>query len=111
MEDLRKIESEGLPGKPVIISEMGGGAPAGHHGPADQMWTEEFQERIYRQQTKIISELKSVRGLTPWILYDFRAPFRLNMYQNGYNRKGLLSPDRQTRKKAFYVLQAFYKTK
>jgi beta-glucuronidase len=46
--------------------------------------------------------------MTPWILYDFRCPRRLNRYQEGFNRKGLIDADRVTRKAAFYVLRDFY---
>ncbi len=107
-EKMLDLEKDSLPDKPVIITETGGGALSGHHGTKDTMWTEEFQAEIYRKQTEYVPQLKSVRGLSPWILYDFRAPFRLNRYQQGYNRKGLLNPDRTYRKQAFYVLRDFY---
>jgi len=49
--------------------------------------------------------------MTPWILTDFRSPRRpLPIIQDHWNRKGLIS-DRGIRKKAFYVLQKFYKEK
>ena len=48
-------------------------------------------------------------GLTPWILVDFRSPKRNNMaYQQGWNRKGLISNDGK-KKKAYYILQKYYK--
>ena len=107
--EVLKMESEGLPPVPVIISETGGAALAGRHGPDDEMWTEEFQEWLYQKQIESISKLQSVRGLTPWILYDFRSPSRQNLFQRGYNLKGLLSADKTHRKRAFYLLQGFYK--
>ena len=106
--EILRMESDGLPPVPVMITETGAAALSGHHGPDDQMWTEEFQERLYREQTKYIPQLQSVRGMSPWILHDFRAPLRQNLFQRGYNRKGLLSEDKTHRKMAFYVLQAFY---
>jgi beta-glucuronidase len=95
--------------KPMIVSEFGGDAKLGFHGGADQRWTEEYQENIYTRQIAAIRKLPFARGLTPWILKDFRSPVRqLSGIQDGYNRKGLFS-DTGERKKAFYVLQQFYR--
>ena len=49
-----------------------------------------------------------VRGMTPWILYDFRCPRRTSVIQGYYNRKGLLNPEKTYKKPAFYVLQRYY---
>jgi beta-glucuronidase len=50
-----------------------------------------------------------LRGLTPWILTDFRSPRRvLPGIQDYWNRKGLISSQGQ-KKKAFFVLQAWYR--
>lgn len=49
-----------------------------------------------------------LRGLSPWILKDFRSPRRQHpVYQQGWNRKGLVSETGQ-RKQAFGVLADFY---
>jgi beta-glucuronidase len=96
--------------KPIIISEFGGEAKFGLHGAADERWTEEYQAEIYKHQIAALQKLASVRGMSPWILKDFRSPHRqLPGIQDGYNRKGLIS-DTGERKKAFYVLQEFYRT-
>ncbi|MBB6478957.1 beta-galactosidase/beta-glucuronidase [Spirochaeta isovalerica] len=97
------------PDKPVIITETGGGAKAGQHGSKSDMFTEEHQEALYKEQVRCIGKVAYIAGLSPWILYDFRTPVRTNRFQKGYNRKGLLSEDKKYRKKAFYVLQDFYK--
>jgi beta-glucuronidase len=94
--------------KPMIVSEFGGDAKQGLHGSPDQRWTEEFQENLYQHQIAAIRKLPFARGMSPWILKDFRSPVRqLTGIQDGYNRKGLIS-DKGERKKAFYVLQHFY---
>jgi beta-glucuronidase len=50
-----------------------------------------------------------VRGLTPWVLMDFRSTTRnIPRLQDGYNRKGLFS-EKMEKKKAFYVVQKAYK--
>ncbi|MDD4301378.1 MAG: glycoside hydrolase family 2 TIM barrel-domain containing protein [Sphaerochaeta sp.] len=110
-EDLLTILNNTDLTKPVIITEFGGGARAGNHGTKDTMWTEEFQEALYIKQFTTLDKAKYVRGMTPWIFYDFRAVRRLNRYQEGFNRKGLIDSDRKTKKLAFYVTQKYYKTK
>ena len=97
--------------KPVIVSEFGGGAKYGLHGAKNQRWTEEFQENLYKENTAMLDKIDGLAGTTPWILKDFRSPRRvLNGIQDYYNRKGLYS-DMGEKKKAFYVLQAWYKGK
>ena len=49
-----------------------------------------------------------VRGLSPWVLKDFRAPLRLYQgVQDHWNRKGLVSETGE-RKLAFEVLRSWY---
>ena len=95
--------------KPVVVSEFGGDALAGYHGDADTRWSEEYQEALYVNQLKMLGAIQGLRGMTPWILADFRATRRQHpVYQNGFNRKGLISST-GVKKKAFYVLQEYYR--
>ena len=95
--------------KPVVVSEFGGGAKQGLHGTKNERWTEEYQEYLYRQNLLMIEKMPNIRGMSPWILTDFRSPRRvLPGIQDGFNRKGLIS-DTGKKKKAFFVLQDFYK--
>ena len=97
--------------KPVIISEFGGGAKYGLHGPKNQRWTEEFQENLYRENLAMLDKIDGLAGTTPWVLKDFRSPRRvLDGIQDYYNMKGLYS-DRGEKKKAFYVLREWYEGK
>ncbi|MEY4544736.1 MAG: hypothetical protein RL685_931 [Pseudomonadota bacterium] len=94
--------------KPLVFSELGGDAKAGHHGPPEQRWTEEYQADMYQHQIDMMRRIRVWRGLSPWILNDFQSPRRpLPKIQDGWNRKGLVS-DRGEKKQAFGVLQAFY---
>ena len=111
VNDAPKMKWEIPYNKPVIISEFGGGAKYGYHGEKNQRWTEEFQENLYRENIAMIDKIEGLSGTTPWILKDFRSPRRvLPQIQNYYNMKGLFS-DKGEKKKAFYVLQEWYKTK
>ena len=95
--------------KPLVISEFGGDALYGHHGDKGQRWTEEYQRDIYEHQIAMLRRIPALRGMSPWILTDFRSPRRpLPRIQDFYNRKGLIS-NRGERKQAFYVLQSFYR--
>ncbi|MBL0147145.1 MAG: family 16 glycosylhydrolase [Chitinophagaceae bacterium] len=95
--------------KPVIVSEFGGDAKQGLHGTINERWTEEYQEYLYKQNLLMIEKMPNIRGISPWILTDFRSPRRnLPNIQDGFNRKGLIS-DTEKKKKAFFVLQDFYK--
>ncbi len=94
--------------KPVILSEFGGGAKAGMHGPDTERFTEEYQAAIYKNQFIMFRTMPFLRGLSPWVLMDFRSPTRqLPGIQDGYNRKGLVS-NMGDKKKAFFVLQDYY---
>jgi len=94
--------------KPLVMSEFGGDALQGMHGPATDRWTEEYQARIYQRQAAMLRRIPSLAGTSPWILKDFRSPRRpLPGVQDYFNRKGLVS-DRGQRKQAFYELQRFY---
>ena len=94
--------------KPLIMSEFGGAALAGRHGSPKERWTEEFQANVYEHQLAMLARIPFLRGMTPWILMDFRSPRRvLPGIQDDWNRKGLIS-ERGQRKQAFYVLQRFY---
>jgi beta-glucuronidase len=105
---LPTILSNSNPQKPVLICEFGGDARKGQRGTEDELFTEDHQKRLYEKQVETIKGCPYIAGTTPWILYDFRCPRRLNRYQEGFNRKGLIDADRKTRKPAFYVMQGFY---
>ncbi|MBO4670504.1 MAG: beta-glucuronidase [Bacteroidales bacterium] len=95
-------------GKPVVISEFGGGALYGNHGSDAEMFTEEYLELLYRKNLSMLSKIPGLSGLCPWCLKDFRSPKRpLTGIQDDFNRKGLI--DEQGRpKQAFFVVKAFY---
>ena len=95
--------------KPLIMSEFGGDALFGYHGDALVRWTEEYQENLYEHQVAMLKRIPFLRGMTPWVLKDFRSPRRtLPRLEDYFNRKGLVS-DHGEKKKAFFVLQKFYR--
>ncbi len=108
-EDADGIEWKVSYDKPLIVSEFGGGAKSGLHGPETQRWTEEYQASIFRHQLVMLNGITQLRGMSPWLLMDFRSPVRLLPgIQDGFNRKGLIS-DQGEKKQAFAVVQKAYK--
>lgn len=100
-------------GKPVIISEFGCEAQFGQHGDAGQAgsWSEEFQTDQYRKNLEMFDLIPNLAGVSPWILFDFRSPFRFHpTNQDGWNRKGLVS-DKGQRKQAWYIMRDYYNEK
>ncbi|MCU4173813.1 glycoside hydrolase family 2 protein [Carboxylicivirga sp. N1Y90] len=108
IDNIKNIRWEIDIDKPVIISEFGAGALQGYHADNMTRWSEEFQELLYEETLPTLAKIPQLSGITPWILADFRSPRRMLIpYQDGWNRKGLIS-ETGNRKKAFFTLQKFY---
>lgn len=95
------------PKKPVIITEFGADAMAGNRGTVTDKGTEDCQAFVYEKQIENIRKISYIKGMTPWILRDFRCPRRTAVTQKYYNTKGLVSAGGK-RKMAFGVLRDFY---
>ncbi len=114
---------DGLPGKcdrltwrsayakPLVVSELGADAKAGLHGDELTRFTEEYQASFYRHQLAMLQSIPTLRGMSPWILVDFRSPRRpLPGVQDGWNRKGLVASD-GTKKQAFWIVRDAYRAR
>lgn len=94
--------------KPVFISEFGAGALEGFYADSLTRFSEEYQEYLYKETIKMLKKIPQFRGMSPWIIADFRSPRRpLPDIQDGWNRKGVISQT-GNKKKAFYILKEFY---
>lgn len=108
-----KAEWEVMPSKPLIITEFGGEALYGQNGSSDETssWSEDYQARLYYDNLEMMKHIPNLVGVSPWILFDFRSPYRFHpTNQEGWNRKGLVS-DRGQRKRAWYIMKDFYESK
>ena len=112
LTDLPNFEWRSVAAKPLIFSEFGADAKIGIHGDANYMkFSEEYQALYFQETLKMAEKIPFLVGMSPWILKDFRSPRRQHpIYQEGWNRKGLLSETGQ-KKQAFEVLSKFYKAK
>lgn len=94
--------------KPVVVSEFGADALAGFHADPLTKFSEDYQEDLYRRTLPMLQKIPQLRGISPWILADFRSPRRLlPNVQDGWNRKGVIGSDGR-RKRAFFVLRDWY---
>lgn len=101
------------PGQPLIISEFGGEALYGQSGDEEvaSSWSEEYQAKLFRDNIAMFNNIPNLRGVSPWILFDFRSPFRFHpVNQEDWNRKGLVS-DQGFRKKAWYIMKEYFDKK
>lgn len=97
-------------GKPLMISEFGGEALFGHKGSRNikSSWSEDYQSQLYVDNLKMFDHIPNLCGIAPWVLFDFRSPYRFHPMQGGeWNRKGLIS-DKGLRKKAWYIMRDYY---
>jgi len=106
---LRQLLANSRPDCPVIVSEVGADALYGHRGGTRELFTEDCQADIYRQQIAIVSGVPWLRGFCAWLLYDFRSERRQTRFACGFNRKGLITEDKASRKLAFTVLADWYR--
>jgi beta-glucuronidase len=97
--------------RPLILSEFGADALAGYRNDGMRKFTEQYQAEYYRKTLAMADRIPTLRGMSPWILKDFRSPRREHpVFQNGWNRKGLVSETGE-RKQAFGVLADYYRDK
>ncbi len=96
--------------KPVVMSEFGAGCVYGKSGSNTdpQSWSEEYMVTAYNNYLKSFQSIDNLRGTMPWVLFDFRSIRRSHATnQQGWNRKGLLSPEGD-KKQAWYIMHDFY---
>ena len=95
------------------MTEFGGEALYGNYENPDRAssWSEGYLENLYKDQVAMLKNIPFLRGTSAWLLADFRSPVRMHpVYQDGWNRKGLLS-DKGLKKKAWYILKKYYEEK
>jgi beta-glucuronidase len=107
-EGLHRLLNNSRPDRPVMITETGADAQAGHHGQVHELFTEECQARILTEQVNISAAASYVCGIAPWLLYDFRSERRHTVFNAGFNRKGVIAEDKVTRKLGFHALADCY---
>lgn len=111
LEAVGKLRWDVPADKPLLFSEFGADAQAGFRdAQLRRKFSEDFQVDYYRATLAMAAKVPTLRGLSPWVLKDFRSPRREHpVFQNGWNRKGLISETGQ-RKAAFEFLADYYRS-
>ncbi|WP_371806769.1 glycoside hydrolase family 2 protein [Candidatus Lokiarchaeum ossiferum] len=78
------------PKTPWIMTEFGAGAKYGEHNLKEK-FSEENQARTIAHQIQVMNSKPYMAGWFIWIYRDFRSSQRLNRFQQGFNRKGIVS--------------------
>jgi beta-glucuronidase len=109
--DIPQVKWRSVYEKPMILSEFGTDAKRGVRGPKEARWTEDHQAWFYELTIANAESVPWIRGMSPWILKDFRSPRRYRGdYQNYWNRKGIITETGE-RKLAWSVLREHYTRK
>lgn len=105
-------------GKPVAISEYGGGANVEHHfsmkendvKPSGQFHPEEGQTYIHEGNWSAFAQRPYMWAKYIWVFADFQSSIRNEGGNPGINDKGLVTYDRKIKKDAFYFYKASWST-
>ncbi len=111
LDNMDRIRFETRLDKPLVISELGAGAKLGLRARGEELrvFSEDYQLEVYQRQLSMLADQETVRGLSPWVLKDFRAPLRMYQgVQDYWNRKGLVS-EKGERKLAFSLVRDHYR--
>jgi hypothetical protein len=75
-----------------LLTEFGAGAKIGLHKPLRKAFkfSEEYQASVIAHHIKTMNSRDYMAGWFIWIYRDFKSHMRLNPYQSGYNRKGIV---------------------
>ena len=105
----REMEAGGGGSKPLIISEIGGGAVYGYHDPiGESKWSEERQCTILREQIEPVLAHPDCSGLFIWQLADVRVDESWAMGRpRTHNNKGVLNEYRQPKMSYRIVKELF----
>ena len=90
--------------KPWIYTEFGAGAKYGFHANWNKQikYSEEKQLQVLDYTIRTINSKEFFAGWFIWIYRDFKSPKRKNQFQQGFNRKGIVSGEKNERKLIYH---------
>ncbi len=80
--------------RPILVSEFGADALAGHHADPPEMWSEEYQAEFLSAYLDVIDARSWVVGAHVWNLCDFRTSQGITR-AGAMNHKGVFTQDRR----------------
>ncbi|MEE9378935.1 MAG: glycoside hydrolase family 2 TIM barrel-domain containing protein, partial [Candidatus Lokiarchaeia archaeon] len=90
--------------KPWIYTEFGAGAKYGFHVDWNKQkkYSEEKQLQVLDYTIRTINSKEFIAGWFIWNYRDFKSIKRTNKFQEGFNRKGLVSGEKNEKKLVYY---------
>ena len=85
--------------KPMMMTEFGADTISGYHSTSDQLFTEEYQEKLLTLYIGLLRATSYVVGEHVWNFADFRTPQHFRRVV--LNRKGVFTRSRQPKLAAF----------
>lgn len=80
--------------KPILVTELGADAVAGHHAEPPEMFSEEYQAELIAASLRVLDAKPYVAGQHVWNLCDFKTPQSI-LRPHGINQKGVFTRDRR----------------
>lgn len=90
--------------KPLLYTEFGAGAKYGFRKPLNEQikYSEDYQLYVLDYTIRTLNSIDYCAGWFLWAYRDFRAYLRTNQYQQGYNRKGIVSGEANEKKLIYH---------
>jgi len=90
--------------KPLLYTEFGAGAKYGFRKPLKERvkYSEDYQLYLLDYTIRTLNSIDYCAGWFLWAYRDFRAYLRTNQYQQGYNRKGIVSGEANEKKLIYH---------
>jgi beta-glucuronidase len=80
--------------KPILVTEFGADAVAGHHAEPPEMFSEEYQAELIAATLRVLDAKPYVAGQHVWNLCDFKTPQSI-LRPHAINQKGVFTRDRR----------------
>jgi beta-glucuronidase len=90
--------------KPILVTELGADAVAGHHAEPPEMFSEEYQAELIAASLRVLDAKPYVAGQHVWNLCDFKTPQSI-LRPHGINQKGVFTRDRRPKLAAHRLRQ------
>jgi beta-glucuronidase len=81
-EDADKMQWKSTWTQPLIVSEFGGEAPYARHGDSDALWTEEYQDNLYKHQLGMIERMPNLTDSVGADGFSVSSACRVWVYHN-----------------------------
>ena len=104
------IEAQGLPARPMIMSEFGAAAIYGKRDFDTEIWSENYQAKLLDYCIRLFFSDEKFAGCYIWHFADARTSFKNLNRARGFNNKGIFSEYRKPKlaydavKKAYHEL-------